>query len=332
MSPPRLRAVSIAGLFCLLIFTLSVACKDQDASTQPVAEDSPSPAAPRIDAGRAYENVKKMVELGPRPSGSEPQKKQQEFIESQLKSYGLKTTRDQFDGDTPHGKIPMVNIIAEVPGSKPDIVLITGHYDTKPMPGFVGANDGGSSAASVLEMARVMARSNPEYTLWFVFFDGEEAVVDWEANNGLDNTYGSRHLVAKLKSDGTLDRVRAMVLVDMIGDKNLGIKKDENSTPWLVDLIWNTAVKAGSGKYFLGNETAMSDDHLPFVDAGIPAIDIIDFDYGPDNAYWHTKQDTLDKISGESIKAVSDVVIAALPDLFLRLDSMKRAPSTRVPN
>jgi len=332
MLPRWPGAISIAALFCLLTLALFVACNSQDASTQPVTEASASPGVPKIDANRAYDDVKKMVEFGPRPSGSEALKKEQEFIDSELKSYGLKVSEDRFDGDTPHGKIPMVNIIGEVAGSKPEIVMITGHYDTKPIPGFVGANDGGSSAASVLEMARVLAGSNPEYTLWFVFFDGEEAVVDWDANNGMDNTYGSRHLAAKLKSDGTLDKVRAMILVDMIGDKKLGIKKDGNSTPWLVDLIWNAAVKTGNGKYFLGNENDMADDHLPFVHAGVPAVDIIDFDYGPGNSYWHTKQDTLDKISGESIKAVSDVVIAALPDLFRRLGSLKPAPAARVPN
>jgi Zn-dependent M28 family amino/carboxypeptidase len=332
MLPPRLKTVSIAGLYTILIFAFSVACKSQDASTQPETESSASPAAPAVDASRAYDDVKRMVELGPRPSGSEALKKEQQFIQTELTSYGLKVTQDPFDAETPHGKIPMINIIGEVAGAKPDIVMITGHYDTKLLDDFVGANDGGSSAAALLEMARVLARSNPEYTLWFVFFDGEEAVVDWDANNGLDNTYGSRHLASKLKSDGTLTKVRAMILVDMIGDKRLDIKKDGNSTPWLVDLIWTTAAKVGNGKYFLGNETAIADDHLPFLSAGIPAVDIIDFDYGPDNSYWHTKQDTLDKISGESIKAVSDVVIRALPEIFRRLNTMKQGPPARVPS
>lgn len=332
MLPPRSRTVSIASLFTLLIFVFSIACKSQDASTQPEPEAAATPSTPEIDASRAYEDVKRMVELGPRPSGSEALKKEQQFIQSELGGYGLKVIQDPFIGDTPHGKIPMMNIIGEVAGAKPEIVLITGHYDTKPIEGFVGANDGGSSAAAVLEMARVLARSNPEYTLWFVFFDGEEAVVDWDANNGMDNTYGSRHLAAKLESDGTLNKVRAMVLVDMIGDKKLDIKKDGNSTPWMVDVIWTAAGKIGSGKYFLGNETVIADDHLPFIRAGIPAVDIIDFDYGPDNSYWHTKQDSLDKISGESIKTVSDVVIKALPEIFRRLNSMKPGPSARVPS
>ncbi|HEY6329026.1 MAG TPA: M28 family peptidase [Blastocatellia bacterium] len=274
-----------------------------------------------IDANRAYNDAKTMVDFGPRPAGSAAIKKTQQFIESELNSYGLKVTEDKFNGDTPHGKIPMMNIIAEVPGQKPDIVLITGHYDTAPLPGFVGANDGASSAASVLEIARVLAKTKPEYTLWFVFFDGEEAVIDWDANNGMDNTYGSRHLVEKMDEDGTIRRARAMVLVDMIGDKDLDIRRDSDSTRWMVDLVWDTAQKTGASNYFLGNQLPMSDDHIPFIKAGIPSVDIIDFNFGPDNAYWHTKEDTMDKISGESIKIVSDVVIASLGPIYARLDS-----------
>jgi len=277
--------------------------------------------APEIDANRALQDAKTMVDMGPRPAGSAAAKKSQQFIESQLTSYGLKVTEDRFNGDTPHGKIPMMNIIAELPGARPDIILVTGHYDTAPLPGFVGANDGASSAASVLEMARVLAQTKPEYTLWFVFFDGEEAVIDWEANNGMDNTYGSRHMVATLTADGRIKQVRAMLLVDMIGDKDLDIRRDSTSTPWLNELIWDTARKMGQGRHFLGNELPMSDDHVPFKFAGVPVIDIIDFNYGPDNAYWHTKEDTLDKISGESIKIVSDVVLAALPRLYAHLDT-----------
>jgi len=331
MSSPHSRTRFVLEPLLLLLLTFSVACKGPDASTEPVAAPA-SPAVHGIDASRAYQNVKKMVELGPRPSGSDALKKEQEFIESELNSYGLKVSEDRFEGETPHGKIPMTNIIGQVAGAKPEIVLISGHYDTKPLKDFVGANDGGSSAAAVLEMARVLAGSNPEYTLWFVFFDGEEAVVDWDANNGLDNTYGSRHLVAKLTADSTLTKVRAMILVDMIGDKNLDIKRDGESTRWLVDVIWSTASRSGSGKYFLGNETSIADDHVPFIRAGIPAVDIIDFNYGPANAYWNNPEDTLDKISGESIKAVSDVVIAALPEVFRRLNSMRPGPAARVPS
>ncbi len=278
-----------------------------------------------FDAARAYNHVKSMVEFGPHPSGSEAIKKVQEYIGKEFKSYGLKVTEDNFEGVTPRGTVPMKNIIGELPGEKPDIVLITGHYDTKRQRGFLGANDGGSSAACVLEMARALSKTKPQYTLWFVQFDGEEAVVDWGAMNGKDNTYGSRHLVSKLESDGTLKRVKAMILVDMIGDKELDLRREGESTRWLVDLMWNTARRIGYEKNFLGEEQFISDDHIPFKEAGIPVVDLIDFNYGPDHAYWHTNEDTLDKISGESIKTVGDVVIQALPEIFKRLDSAQPA-------
>jgi Zn-dependent M28 family amino/carboxypeptidase len=260
--------------------------------------------------------------MGPHPSGSEAIKRAQTYIETELKNYGLKVTEDSFVGQTPKGAVPMKNLIGELAGEKPEIVLITGHYDTKRQAGFVGANDGGSSAATVLEMARALSKTKPTYTLWFVLFDGEEAVVEWSAMNGMDNTYGSRHLVARMRNDGTLARTRAMLLVDMIGDKNLDIKREGGSTRWLVDVIWEAASKAGYAKNFLRDEHDISDDHLPFIEAGIPAVDLIDFDYGPQHAYWHTNQDTLDKISGESMKAVGDALILALPEIFKRLSEL----------
>jgi Zn-dependent M28 family amino/carboxypeptidase len=288
------------------------------------AVSSNADKAAEFDAARAYDHVKKLVSLGPHPSGSESIKKAQEYIENELKSSGLKVSGDNFNGETPRGTVPMKNIIAELRGEKPDIVLITGHYDTKVQAGFVGANDGGSSAAAVLETARVLSKTKPEYTLWFVLFDGEEAVVDWSAMDGKDNTYGSRHLASKLKGDGTLDRVKALVLFDMIGDKDLDIKREGESTAWMVDAIWNTAHALGYQKYFLDSEQDISDDHLPFRDAGVPVVDLIDFNYGPRHSYWHTNLDTLDKISGESIKIVGDVVIRALPEIFKHLDNPAR--------
>lgn len=278
-----------------------------------------------FDATRAYNHVKTMVEVGPHPSGSEAIKKVQEYIGKEFKSYGLKVTEDNFEAVTPRGTVQMKNIVGELPGEKPDIVLITGHYDTKLQRGFVGANDGGSSAACVLEMARALSKTKPRYTLWFVQFDGEEAVVDWGAMNGKDNTYGSRHLASKLESDGTLKRVKAMILVDMIGDKKLDIKREGGSTRWLVDAMWGAAQKLGYEKYFLSEEQYISDDHVPFREAGTPVVDLIDFNYGPDHDYWHTSEDTLDKISGESMKVVGDVVIRALPEIFKRLDNPQPA-------
>ena len=297
------------------IILLAAVCHGQSAATRH------SNKAVDFDANRAYAHVKKLVEIGPRPAGSAAITKAQQYIESELKSYGLKVIPDSFVAETTRGKKPMKNIIGELAGEKTEAVLIAGHYDTKLQPGFVGANDGGSSTAAVLEMARVLSKTKPEYTLWFVFFDGEEAFVEWEANNGMDNTYGSRHMVSRMTVDGTLKRVKALILVDMIGDKNLDLLKDYESTPWMVNLVWAAARELGHGKHFLNSEGGYSDDHIPFKKAGIPVIDIIDFNYGPDNSYWHTNEDTLDKVGGESMKIVGDVVIKSLPEVFKHLNS-----------
>ena len=325
--PSNSRATYALGL---LVFLLAVSgCQDQAATPAAAPEPPAVNDTSEIAAARAFDHMKKMVDLGPRPSGSAAIKKTQEYILKELKSYGLKTIEDDFTGETPKGRIPMKNIIAEVPGASGDIVIISGHYDTKFLPGFDGANDGASSAAAVLEMARALSKTKPEYTIWLVFFDGEEAVVAW---TGDDNTYGSRHLVGKLTADKAIKRVKAMLLVDMIGDKKLGMMKDADSTPWLVDLVWKTAERIGNGKYFLGNESAYSDDHIAFKNAGVPVVDMIDFDYGPGNSYWHTNEDTIDKVSGDSVKIVCDTVIKALPELFKLLKSGTPPETQRVPN
>jgi glutaminyl-peptide cyclotransferase len=306
-----------ALVLCIVLAASANAFAQTTGSPPPQAAPSNVDKRSDFDATRAFNHVKRLTEMGPHPSGSEAIKRAQDYLEKELKSYGLKVTEDSFVGQTPKGAVPMKNIIGELAGEKPDVVLITGHYDTKRQAGFVGANDGGSSAATVLEMARALSKTKPQYTLWFVLFDGEEAVVEW---NGTDNTYGSRHMVDKLRNDGALARVRAMLLVDMIGDKNLDIQREGGSTRWLVNAIWDAAWKAGYAKNFLREEHFISDDHQPFLDAGIPAADLIDFDYGPGNSYWHSNQDTLDKISGESMKAVGDTLIGALPAIFKRLD------------
>lgn len=318
----NLRAATALSLF--LFLSSPVGCYSQ--SNNRAGERS----AAQFEAARAFDHVKKLVAFGPHPSGSDAIKKAQEYIESELKSFGLKVTADSFNGETPRGTVPMKNIIAELPGAKPDVVLITGHYDTKLQSGFVGANDGGSSAAAVLETARVLSKTTPKYTLWFVLFDGEEAVVDWNAMDGKDNTYGSRHLATKLAADGTLSRIKALVLFDMIGDKDLDIKREGESTSWLVDAIWKAAHALGYQKSFLNSEQDISDDHLPFKDAGVPVVDLIDFNYGPQHSYWHTNLDTLDKISGESIKMVGEAVIQALPEIFKHLDNPGRPPAKPV--
>jgi Zn-dependent M28 family amino/carboxypeptidase len=312
------RPTSAHGVILALVLSfLAAAFSREEQVVVAAIPNGPS----EFDAARAYEHLKALVDIGPRPAGSEAIKKTQQYISRELKSYGLKVMEDNFQADTTRGPVAMKNIIAELPGQRSDIVVISGHYDTKLLAGFIGANDGGSSTAGVLEMARVLAKTKLEYTLWFAFFDGEEAFVDWSANNGMDNTYGSRHMVSKLKSDAGLERVKAMVLVDMIGDKSLDLLRDAESTPWLLNVIWKTARRLGHSQHFLEAEGGYSDDHIPFRDAGVPVVDLIDFNYGPSNQYWHTNQDTLDKVSGESLKVVGDVVIASLPEIFKQLNT-----------
>ena len=329
----RLRCKAASAIGVVVLSILAAACENRAASvTNTNANTNAGPAEPPkmsdFSAARAFEHMKIMCELGPRPSGSAAIGKAQDYIQSELKSYGLKVVEDPFPAKTPRGTVPMKNIIAELPGEKADLVLITGHYDTKRQAGFIGANDGASSTAAVLETARVLAKTRPEYTLWFVFFDGEEAVVEWE---GTDNTYGSRRLVSRMQADGSLSRVRAMILYDMIGDKSLDLKRDAESSPWLVDSIWNTAKRIGAAKFFLANETAIEDDHVPFRNEGIAAVDLIDFNYGPNHEYWHSSQDTLDKVSGESVKIVGDVVLNSLPEIFKQLNNPRPNAQPRIP-
>jgi glutaminyl-peptide cyclotransferase len=255
------------------------------------------------------------VAFGPRPSGSPAMAESRRWIISQLKPTGAQIEEDSFTASTPAGSIPMTNIIAKFPGAQSKIVMVTGHYDTKRESNFrfVGANDGGSSAALLLELARTLTAQKHSLTYWLVFFDGEEAVREQWADD--DNTYGSRHLVQKLSSAGQLGRVRAMILVDMIGDADLAIHRESYSTPWLMDTIFKVAAGLGYSKYFPTDQMAVEDDHVSWVNAGVPAADLIDFDYGPNNGYWHSAQDTVEHCSPRSLTIVGRVVLGTLAEL-----------------
>jgi glutaminyl-peptide cyclotransferase len=306
---------------------ISLACSGGGESKMPpVTADQPT-STPQskttpFDGDRAFGHVKAQVEFGPRPAGSAAIERTREYISNELKSYGLKVSYDEFSPRTPNGKVAMKNVVAELPGSSPEVIVISSHYDTKPFKEFtfVGANDGGSSTGTLLEIARVLKAQGPrKYTYQFVFFDGEEAFCEsWsECLDGNDHTYGSRHMVDRLRASGDIRKVKAMILLDMMGDKDLTIPREESSTGWLIDVIWGTAAEIGHQKEFPSRTfTVGDDDHMPFIKAGIPAVDIIDFEYGvglEDNRYWHTKDDTLDKLSPRSLKIVGDVVILSLP-------------------
>jgi glutaminyl-peptide cyclotransferase len=303
----RLNARRPRGLLLLSSFLLIFVLNTRQASAA-------DPYA--FNGGRAFADLKHLVSFGPRPPGSKALEASRAWIISQLRQAGCRVVEDRFIGATPVGNIPMVNLIAEIPGKQPDrIIMIAGHYDTKLENSFrfVGANDGGSSAAFLLEMARELRQAPHKLTYWIVFFDGEEALrQEWYGN---DNTYGSRHLVQKLTADGELSRIQAMILVDMIGDAHLDIRWDENSTTWLNKLVFQQADRLGYSKYFLKDKTAVTDDHIPFVNAGVSAVDLIDFDYGPNNSYWHTAQDTVEHCSPESLTIVGRVVKATLSEL-----------------
>jgi glutaminyl-peptide cyclotransferase len=274
-------------------------------------------AAAQFSGVRAFDDLRDIVAFGPRPPGSEALAECRQWMVRQLLQDGCQVDQNTFVASTPDGDIKMTNIIAKIPGASPDVIMIAGHYDTKRFQDFrfVGANDGGSSAALLMEMARILGRKTHKYTYWLVFFDGEEAIR--EEMNSTDGTYGSRHLEEELATNGNLSRIQAMILVDMIGDKGLDIRRDENSTRWLNSLLFKTANDLGYSSYFLKDQSwgGVGDDHIPFIQAGVSALDIIDFDYGPNNSYWHTAQDTIDKCSPQSLRIVGNVVTALLRTL-----------------
>jgi len=265
----------------------------------------------------AFAFTKQAVSFGPRPSGSEANRKLQAYIISQLNLDGCQFSQpkkddcnlfdDSFSAATPKGQVPTRNLIAKFPGKSGKAIVISGHFDTKLFPGrkFVGANDGGSSTGLLLELARVLAHQPRIDDVYLVFFDGEEALGEW---SDTDSVYGSKHLAARWQKDGTLKKVKALILVDMIGDKNLNIKREPNSNAALTRLVWSAAADLGYSANFVDDSLEMEDDHLPFVKLGVPALDLIDFDYPP----WHTDDDTMDKLSPQSLEIVGKVVVEAI--------------------
>ena len=274
---------------------------------------------PHIDAKRAFEYTREVTAFGTRYMGNENHKKLERYIIDHLKQDHLKPDEiedDAFVADTVEGEFPVRNIIAKFPGTKDGIIVILGHYDTVyPLrdSGFVGANDGGSSTAILLEFAnqlRVAAgKKRDGYSVWLVWTDGEEAVRSWSAT---DSLYGTRHLAEKWEKDGTLKQIKALMVMDMIGDADLNIDRDTNSTPWLLDLIYAAAEREGYQSHFYAREAGIEDDHLPFVKRGVPSADVIDLDYGYNNVFHHTAQDTMDKLSPKSLQTVGDTIMETI--------------------
>ena len=273
-------------------------------------------SAASLDAGdfsgaSALEYTRHIVSFGPRPPASAAIVKTRQYITGELRKLRVSVSEDRFKATTPLGPMEMVNLIARIPGKSGRAIVITGHYDTKLMPGmaFVGANDGGASAGFLLEMARALAGTERKDDVWLVWFDGEEAIGQWSSTDGL---HGSRHLAERWANDGSLSRIKALINVDMIGDKNLGILQEYQSHEGVRSLVWRKARELGYGRYFLEQLSLVEDDHVPFLKRGVRAIDLIDFDYGPGNSYWHTPQDTIDKLSAQSFDVVGQVLIAVI--------------------
>jgi len=280
----------------------------------PAAQPDPQAAAnlpkPDVNGNQVMQYVKDVVAFGPRPPGSPAHTKLEDYILAKLK--GVEVEQDKFTAQTPVGSFPMNNIIAKFPGKRDGIIVIAGHYDTlySQRKNFVGANDGGSSTAVLLELAeQLRGRQLDGYSIWLLWTDGEEAFVKW---TDTDSVYGSRQLAQKWQQDGTAKKIKAFILVDMIGDADLDILKDTKSTPWLTDLVYKAASNLGYQSHFYGWETAMDDDHIPFAKIGVPVVDLIDFTYGYNNVFWHTPQDTVDKLSPDSLAITTDVVLETI--------------------
>jgi hypothetical protein len=303
-------------------FLCVAACNQQPSPAEGSAKSAAStqaasfPAAPPgestggFDGTRAYKHVEQLVAIGPHAAGTDGIRRAQAYLIEQLKSFGCPVEEQAFHApSTPIGDVAMKNILVKIPSANPNIIIYASHYDTKRIDNFVGADDSGSSTGVLLELARLLCARKNAQTVWMAFLDGEEAFnLNWADP---DNTYGSRELAASLALSGNLRRVKAMILVDMVGPASPVFKRESNSTPWLTEILWSTAARLGYGKVFVNETSSVDDDHFPFLARDVPAADIIDLEV----PYWHTTNDTLDKIDPRTLAITGHVLIASLPEL-----------------
>ena len=326
MGSPSKSILRIATMVCLISAALT-GCKaggnDSPNSAQPpfmstaasappqAADDAPPPeTVGGFDGKRAFVHVAKQVSFGPHPSGSQALTQLQDYLQSELKSHGCNVETDAFTADTPVGRLPMKNFLVKIPGGKPGVILLGTHYDTLLMENFVGADDGGSSTAVMLELARLLCPQHGKYAVWIAFFDGEEAMKQWSET---DSRYGSHQMAARLSISGDIKKIRAFLLADIVGGRKAQFLRESSSTPALIDLVWNTADKLGYSAIFRNDTTSAEDDHDSFLKRGIPAVDVIgDF---TNNGYWHTSQDSLDKISPRTLAIVGHVFLESVKQL-----------------
>src|SRR5487761_139811 len=310
--------------------TKAAASTSAQIALTPVIDSQDKAPSPQQTGGfngqRAYAYTAKLVNFGPRPPASDAIHRTQAYIVGELQGFGCDVGTDDFHASTPIGELAMKNIVAKVPGTGHGIILLLTHYDTLRLPNFVGAEDGGSSTGLMLEMASLLCGNITKQpnSVWIAFLDGEEAqlvqngVAQW---TGSDSVYGSRELSARLELSGDLKRIRAVILADMIGQKGLKIPKESTSTSWLTDLIWSTAAKLGYQKVFVSQSSPVDDDHDPFLSKHVPAVDIIDLNDYIAEGFWHTPQDTLDKISPKSLAVVGHVILVSVGELQKKFSS-----------
>lgn len=283
------------------------------------AQKAAAGVSAKFNGQAAYELTKHFVTTAPhRYVGSSDHAKAEAFLRSHFTAEAAKGNfeTDSFTASTPAGQLAMKNFIVRYPGKKDGVIVLASHYETNyPLRNidFVGANDGAATSAFLIELGNYLRAHPPEgYSVWLVFDDGEEAIDQWSDR---DSLYGTRHLAAKWSQDGTINKIKAFLVVDMIGDKDLNIDRDSNSTGWLLDLLARAAKNTGHSSYVFKNANSVMDDHLPFQKRGVPVLDIIDLEYGaptsehPEGGYHHTALDTIDKISAHSLQIVGDVVI-----------------------
>lgn len=288
-----------------------------------------------FDAQRAWEDLRYQVEeIGPRRIGTPQSEETRAYIRERLAGYGWTFEEATFTCNPPPGanraaseEIHGANLLARRAGTEPGEIWLTSHYDTYGLPGFVGANDGGSSTAVLMELARQLGGDGPRkgMSLVLCWFDGEEPFYPMPWDDQRNSTFGSRHQVELLKEKGELDRIKALVLIDLVGDEQLNLIIERDSTPWLSDIFRRTALQLDEN-WVWASIQEIRDDHKPFLRAGVPAIDLIDMYYGPNNDYWHDKRDTLEHCSVESLDTVGRLLLSALPRIESRARREEAGP------
>jgi len=301
------RANSLfTSAFCLLPSALILAA----------AQSAPTSLHDAFDAAAAYAYTAQVAGFGERMPGSAGYRKTQDLIQQVLRKTGATIEFDDFTARTPKGPIAVRNIIGKFHATTaPDqrIVILAGHYDTLFKPGFIGANDGASSTAILLAFAEALAKQKTANQVWLVWTDLEEAINEFQGDDGL---VGSRHLAQKLAADGLVSRVRGLFLLDMIGDKDLGVARETISTRWLQDFIAQAAQRLGYSRSFFQYEVAIIDDHKSFLDVGIPSVDVVDARFGRMGPgfdgmgeFHHANTDTMDKVSKASLEIVGRTIL-----------------------